>query len=150
MALDTDEVKVPTYWNTPFTKICLGIEINGQRNFLVIEESASSLYSLIADGKHHDTSLGRDKWKMLIGAEASLQINCNQEGFNSIGLSQIHAKARIGVISNQEKDCNSCDSRIGFGTGGSTDDSNTCGNQAAFSPDNGDKDIKAMGYILVQ
>ncbi|KAL9980257.1 hypothetical protein ACROYT_G008817 [Oculina patagonica] len=59
--LDKNEVKVLSYWNTPFTKICLGMEVNGQRNFLVIEESVSSLYSLIADVEHRDTSLGRDK-----------------------------------------------------------------------------------------
>ena len=28
--------------------------------------------------------------------------------------------------------------------------SNTCGNEATYSPDNGNKHIKAMGYILVQ
>lgn len=126
------------------------MEVNGQRNFLVIEKRASSLYSLIADGEHRDTSLGRDKWKTLIGAEASLQTNCNQEGFNSIGGCKQCAKARIGIIGNQENDCLSCDSRIGFGTGGSFDDSNTCGNEATFSPDNGDKHIKDMGLILVQ
>ena len=61
-----------------------------------------------------------------------------------------HAKARIGFIANQENDCHSCDSRIGFGTGGYSDDTNTCGNEATHDPDNGDKHIKAMGYILVQ
>ena len=30
------------------------------------------------------------------------------------------------------------------------DDSNACGNEAKWSPDNGEKHIKAMGYILVQ
>ena len=62
----------------------------------------------------------------------------------------INAKARIGVIANQENDCNTPDSRIGFGTGGNNDDSNTCGNEAAHDPDNGHKHTKAMGYILVQ
>ena len=61
-----------------------------------------------------------------------------------------HAKARIGIIANQENDCHATDSRIGFGTGGYNDDSNTCGNEATHDPDNGHKHIKAMGYILVQ
>jgi len=61
-----------------------------------------------------------------------------------------HSRARIGIVSNNGKYCGTCDSRIGLGTGGDHDDSNTCGNQATFSPDNGDKHIKAMGYILVQ
>ena len=58
-------------------------------------------------------------------------------------------KARIGLLGNNENDCATCDSRIGFGTGGRHDDSNTCGNEAAGG-DNGPRHIKAMGYILVQ
>ena len=48
------------------------------------------------------------------------------------------AKSRIGILSNQENVCSSPDSRIGLGTGGYPDDFNTCGNAAAFYPDNGD------------
>ena len=72
------------------------------------------------------------------------------EGFNAVGTNSDMAKARIGIVANQENDCNSCDSRIGFGTGGNFDDSNTCGNEATYSSDNGDKHIEAMGFILVQ
>ena len=32
----------------------------------------------------------------------------------------------------------------------SPNNSNTCGNAALHSSDNGDRDIRAMGYILVQ
>ena len=58
--------------------------------------------------------------------------------------------ARIGFLGNAEDNCVSSDSRIGFGTGGLHDDSNTCGNEAMHGVDNGDRHIKAMGYILVQ
>ena len=62
------------------------------------------------------------------------------------------AKARISILFNNENECKSCDSRIEFGTGGYPDDSNTCGNDAPaqYDADNGNKHIKAMGYILVQ
>lgn len=144
-----EETKLPSYWSTPFSKICLGMKIGDQINFVVINKMASSLYSLVADGQYRATSLGRNTWKSLIGSAASLQRNCNKEGFNTVG--QInHSKARIGIIGNQENDCSTSDSRIGFGTGGLHDDSNTCGNQASHSPDNGNKHIKTMGYILVQ
>ena len=79
-----------------------------------------------------------------------MQRNCNKQGFNVMSEISHHTKARIGFIANQENDCHSCDSRIGFGTGGYRDDTNTCGNEATHDPDNGDKHIKAMGYILVQ
>ena len=88
-------------------------------------------------------------WKTLIGGHASLQLRCNKEGFNS-GCRGI-CRARIGIVTNNENDCLSCDSRIGFGTGGQPFDSNTCGNVATDSsaPDNGGQDIHAMGYIFI-
>ena len=70
--------------------------------------------------------------------------------YNAVGDSYYHSKARIDIIGNNENDCDSCDSRIGFGTGGHLDDTNTCGNDAAHKPDNGEKHIKTMGYILVK
>ena len=133
-----------------FSKICLGIKIGQQINFVVINKHSNSLYSLIADGSYRATSLGRDTWKSLIGSKASLQLNCNKEGFNVVGGKSSLSKARIGIIGNNENDCFECDSRIGFGTGGNSDDTNTCGNEAAWYADNGDKNIKTMGYILVQ
>ena len=148
---DDHETKLPTYWNTSFSKICLGMKINdSQSKFIVINQQANSLYSLIADGQYRNTSLGRDTWKSLIGSEASLQYNCNKEGFNAYGKNLDHSKVRIGILGNNENDCHLCDSRIGFGTGGKHDNNNACGNEASHRGDNNDKHIKAMGYILVQ
>ncbi|KAL9953812.1 hypothetical protein ACROYT_G041278 [Oculina patagonica] len=149
---DTQETKLETYWNTPFSKICLVMNIHGEENtnFVVIDKVANSLYSLIADGQYRSTSLGRDTWKSLISPEASLQRNCNKEGFNAVCKGSSYSKARIGFIGNNEDDCGNCDSRIGFGTGGFPDDSNTCGNTAKWQPDNGEKHIKAFGYVFVQ
>ena len=121
-----------------------------QTNFTVINKTAKSLYSLISDGQYRATSLGRDTWKRLIGSQASLQPNCNKEGFNAVSADSDHSKARIGILGNNADDCVWCDSRIGFGTGGVPDYSNTCGNEASIKSDNGNKHIKAMGYILVQ
>ena len=146
---DSQETKLPTYWNTSFSKICLGMKINHQLRFIVINRHANSLFSLIADGKYRATLLGNNTWKSLVGPRASLQFNCSKEGFNAMG-SRLHSKARIGIMADNQNNCGSCNSRIGFGTGGRNDDSNTCGNQATDSPDNRNKHIKAMGYILVQ
>ena len=125
------------------------MKIGQQVNFIVINKQANSLYSLIADGQYRATSLGRKTWKTLIGSQASLQTYCSKEGFNAVGTRSDHSKARIGILGNDHTDCNSCNSRIGFGTGGRPGDSNTCGNVAKHEPDNGEKDIKAMGYILI-
>ena len=147
--LDHEETKLPTYWSTPFTKICLGMEVGGQTRFLLLNQTASSLHSLIADGVYRKTSLGRNSWKSLVPG-ASLQVNCNKEGFNSRGLRNAASRARIGFVANNENECKFPDSRIGFGTGGSPDNSNSCGNVAKHRGDNGNKWIKAMGYIFIQ
>ncbi|XP_078351800.1 putative skeletal organic matrix protein 5 isoform X2 [Oculina patagonica] len=144
---DLQETKLPSYWNTSFSKICLGMKIGQQINFIVINKQANSLYSLIADGQYRSTSLGRNTWKTLIGSQASLQTNCNKEGFNAAD-DDGTGKARIGFLGNDQNSCRTCDSRIGFAlrAGSHT----TCGNFARHGADNGDKSIKAMGYILVQ
>ena len=126
------------------------MKISGQLRFIVITKQANSLHSLIADGILRASSLGRNEWKKLIGAQGSLQLNCSKEGFNAVFSSSRHSKARIGYVANENNHCDSCDSRIGFGTEGSPDNSTTCGNIAAHSPDNDDRCIKAMGYILMQ
>lgn len=131
------------------------MKVDRQTNVVVVDKEASSLFSLIADGQHRNTSLGREKWKGLIRS-ASLQYECNKEGFNAVcaGDEKYYSKARIGIVANQEPDCNSCDSRMGFGTAGYFDVTNTCGNEAEgasiFKPDNSGKHIKAMGFIFVQ
>ena len=125
------------------------MKIGQQNRFIVIDKTASSLYSLIADGKHLPTSVGRATWKTLIGSQAYLQANCNREGFNVISDRHMNwNKARIGILGNNEDNCDTNDSRIGFGTAGKKNDDNTCGNEA--SKYYGDTHIKAMGYILVQ
>ena len=126
--------------------------IDQQIRFIVINKQASSLYSLIADDVYHPTSLGRDTWKSLIGSQASLQQNCNREGFNAMSIRGHHAKARVGIIGNNENDCQWTDSRIGFGSGGVPNNDSTCGNEAVakHNADNGDKSIKTVGFIFVQ
>ena len=148
---DSEETKLPTYWNTSFTKICLGMKIGKRMNFIVINKQANSLYSLIADGQYRPTSLGRNTWKTLIDSKLkpSLQRHCNKEGFNA-KINLWDSRARIGIISNDKNQCVGCDSRIGFGTGGFPDNSNTCGNEAHPSPYNVARCIKATGYILIQ
>ena len=126
------------------------MKINQQLRFIVVNRLADSLHSIIADGQYQSTSLGRDEWKKLIGSNASLQHNCNREGFNAFSGKTDRSKVRIGIVSNNENHCHSCNSFIGFGTGSHPNDAKSCGNEAEGTSDNGRKSIKAMGYILVQ
>ena len=67
---------------------------------MVIKKQASSLYSLIADGKYRATctSMGHKTWKMLIGPQASLQRNCIKKGFNAIGSNNNLAKQELVLL----------------------------------------------------
>ena len=119
------------------------MKFDHQMNFIVINRQANSMYSLIADGHYRATSLGRNKWKTLFGSLASLQRNCEKEGFNTACTT---IRLRIGILANNEIACSTCDSAIGVGgTWGVFS-----GNMAGYGGDNGDKFIQAMGYILVQ
>ena len=97
----SEETKLPTYWETPFSRICLGMTVAGQTNYLAINYTADSLYSLIADGQYRNTTLGRYTWKALISG-SSLQRNCNKEGFNALPGGPGFARARIGITSNEQ------------------------------------------------
>ena len=145
---DYEESKLPTYWSMPFTRICLGMKVGGEMKFLPIDREAPSLHSLIADGNYRSTTVGRDGWKGLVTG-SSLQWRCNREGFNAVAERDSSSKARIGIIANDQDDCNLTDSRIGFGTGGYPDDGNSCGYVSRHGGDNGDGDAKAMGYIFI-
>ena len=109
--------------------------------FFALSKTAMSLHSLIADGKYRETNVAKSSWKNLL-KDGQLQRKCNKQGFN------ILKYVRIGIMSNQEDDCKTCDSWIGFGLKGE----NTCGNFAAkkWMETKQGADEKVMGYILVQ
>ena len=162
--MDDQETKLPTYWSTSFKELCVGMKVSNDLKFVSISYPASSLYDLIADGKYRATRLGRQRWKSLISG-SSLQTNCNRQGFNVLQSPNTHphplARTRIGIIGNQENDCRTPDSFLGFGGPsasvrnnyycGVSNVINTCGNSATqCTPDNGVKEVKAMGYIFVR
>jgi hypothetical protein len=144
------ESKLASYWNTPFTKICLGMSHNGERKWATIDYAADSLYNLIADGQFRATTAGKATWESLITG-TFLQRNCNREGFNVKFNS--NSAMRIGIVANNEGHCNSCDSLLGFSTafvdgGGTWTNRMVCGNKATCCSES--KTLVTFGYILVQ
>jgi hypothetical protein len=75
-------------------------------------QSPASLLDLVS-GQYTPTALGRAAWLALVDG-ASPEPNCNVEGFN-VYFSAPYSRARIGMISNNENDCNTPDSAVGFG-----------------------------------
>ena len=80
---------------------------------------------------------------------ASLQDNCKKEGFN-VKCSRSGLKSRIGFFGNNENDCISCDSVIGFGIE-MRDWKWSSGNvYYNMYNENIDVRLKTFGYIFVQ
>ena len=139
--LRKNEAKLASYHNTPFTKLCLGMKENDVTNWIIVNYNATSLYSVIADGNYRKTNAGRAEWISLING-AQLQSKCSKEGFN-VKCSSHNLKLRIGIAGNNENDCDTCDSAIGFGIEIKLWKW-SCGN-INFSPQK-----KTFGYIFVQ
>ena len=154
---DHDETKMPSFWSTPFTKLCFGMQATGQEAmWITIFCQASSLHSLMSNNTHYATDLGRIKWKSLL-ANSLLQKKCDMEGFNvkpSDGKNRDTPVIRIGLLGDNSNDCRSYDSRIGFGSKGSSCgqyDDISCGNESAKKGnDNGVKHIKVNCFIFLQ
>lgn len=139
------ETKLSSYNSTPFTKICLGMKVDDVTNWIMLNYTARSLYSVIADEVYHPTNLGRSRWMSLI-VNSRLQDNCNTEGFNA--QLKMNTNVRIGYVANNEKNCRSPDSLIGFGI---HIDNNL--NQLSWSSGNiyfRNPHLPAFGYIFVQ
>ena len=156
--LNEKQTKLASYWNTPFTKICLGMKVNDATKWIALNYTKNSLHSVMADGTFKGTTFGKEAWISLTDG-SSLQEYCNEEGFNIQGAytrnkwGSWYMNIRIGLLANNQNDCDSCNSCIGFGTSvrGCGDDvrSTTCGNMAVCDQLN-NKNTAAFGYILVQ
>ena len=123
------------------------MKVRGQLKFIAIDRMAPSLHSLIADGQYRATSLFIVRWKTLI-KDSKLPRHCYKEGFNVVGDGNEPAQrsaARIGMISNEFRNCSNPDAVIGFGTTHLAQDY-TCGTVARWG--GVQADIAAMGYIF--
>ena len=132
------------------------MKVNGVIKWIMINHKANSLFDVIADGTKTTTAVGKDTWKLLI-AGSSLQTHCNDEGFNTkFTNGNLHTHLRLGFVANNEKDCDTCDSYIGFGAsfrGCGFSSWPTCGNLAVcnrVSHYDEDTNLPAFGYIFVQ
>ncbi len=161
--LDGNEALLDSYFQVPFTETRVGMATVGNPTaltFSTLTHTATNMSAVITGG-FTPSSLGRAAWKNMVPTVGSLQAFCNREGFNvghPTDTNPIWARARIGIIGNQENDCLSPDSRIGIGTAGSscsTIDSISVGNSAGCSPDLVDplsstKNVRAFGAVLVR
>ena len=123
----------------------------------MINQQTGSLLDVLAEGGGvKSTAFGRETWESLMDSSV-LEENCNVEGFSlkskvSYGS---YVKVRIGLIANNQNDCETCGSCIGFGTeirscAGYDLTSTSCGTSKAGCNGSPNENKAAFGYILVQ
>jgi len=106
--------------------------------------------ALFASNTPIATQLGLLAWQGLMG-QGSLQGYCHLEGLNTGAAGQ--PRVRIGILGNNEANCDSVDSWIGIGASGgpcNTQLTPSAGNVACYNPDWGSGTKAAVGYVLVR
>ena len=139
--------KSPLFNTQAFSAVMVSLRsTSGSTTSLSTNTTGTSLKTTFS-GAYIATTLGRAAWKTLMPS-GSLQTNCNLEGFNAIGGS---AKVLLGILGNNENECNSPDSYIGIGfVGSSCGSTYTAGNTACGAADAGDKNNAAVGMIWIR
>ena len=141
-----NEAKFSAFNELSFVDVCIGMKVSTDTRWLRLPGiSKKSLRSIFNAGTEVFSSSGRNAWKGLVSS-SSLQTNCNKEGFNMKDGNSPSLLLRLGYVANEQNDCNSCDSFIGVGAKWRI----SCGNIAAASPDNGNRNTPAMCYLLVK
>ena len=133
-----NEAMLASYVETPFDDVLLVMTEKGKGpQKKKISLKGTSLRSAIKGGAI--TNLGRNAWLSLI-QNSALQANCNQEGL-SVGI------VRIGIVGNNENDCNSPNSYLGVGGYGCS--TTVAGNVACYNGGN-EKNLPAFAAVYVR
>lgn len=144
---DDKEYKNGQFSNLPFKQVMLELKTWTKTRYIIAAIKADSLYELF-NAWYTPTYLTREIWKTMI-EDSSLQLSCNKEWFNVRGTSNSHAKTRFWIISNQENECDTPDSKIWIWNWSQTPI--TVWNYAGpWSPDNWTKDVSSFGYLYVR
>ena len=148
--LDLTQTKFASYWTVGFTQIQFAMRSGTAYNAIVGTKSASSLRAIMAGGKLASVGgLSYGSWQSLIPGSC-VQNNCKAQGFNMDF--NVQTSVRIGIMGNNESDCATPDSFIGFGG-----DAGDCGyggiasgNATCTSSPCGDKNTPTWGFIFVR
>jgi hypothetical protein len=150
--LDPPEAKLASFFTMPLTSVRVGMRQGAATRWLILPATAPSLKSIFL-GPFVQTALGRQAWLSLLSS-SMLQDFCDREGFNAGGdMAGDYARARIGILGNNEPECVTPDSRLGFGMAGSlcmADPANTCGNEVRCHLTGGDLTVKVFGYVMIR
>jgi hypothetical protein len=151
--LDDKPGKTTAFGWMPVQQLAVALRFKGTWRWLNVGAlptgaAGQPLAKLFAGGKHAPSQLSVHAWRSLLPA-ASLQVNCLAQGVNvAVGGG---AKVRIGIVGNNEDDCNSNDSWLGLGGANACGNGKvSAGNVACWYPDAYDGADAAFGYVFVR
>ena len=133
------------------------MKVNGEMKWMSLTYTASSLHHIINLGHLHYTLRSQKlQWLSLISG-SQLQDQCYNQGFSiemkSKSKSNSYLNVRLGFVADNDYQCSSPNSCIGFGIStscnGYPQTDTTCGNVDTCGELN-NLNISAFGYILVQ
>ena len=152
------DAKLASYWSVTGTEALVVMERGNVRRWLKLplaldkdgKKTPRSLHAVIAPGKQVATAIDYKDWKQLVPGSA-LQFHCHAQGFNAVVKGA--GKARIGIIGNNENNCDTPDSWLGVGGHEKMCSNSTVkstGNVACIWTDNGNRRLPAFAWVLVR
>jgi hypothetical protein len=146
VVLDDMEAKFQSFNDVGFNEVRVSMLGGGSVTF---PKSASSMRQLMASGTYEVTAVPDSSWLGLIPG-SSIQGGCRRQGVN---VDCSGTRVRVGIVGDDQSDCSSCESRLGFGgagTAGGQSGANTCGNEARNNGVGGNRSLRTMGFIFVR
>jgi cysteine-rich repeat protein len=161
--LDRSETKLQSFGTVQASEVLIGMEAPIKQGALQLkyiqfnlQSDPPSLASVFQLGAYVATSNPYAEWTALVPV-GSLQPNCKRQGFNAHALTNPHlsARVRIGILGNNENNCDTPNSFIGVGASpdGDTCDggyTTTTGNGAVCSADLGKQDVAGFAVVYVR
>ena len=153
--LSQSEYKGQAFTNLGFSELLLRFDTGGVIQNLPLTIATQTSMQTMFNGRFVATSVGRAAWKGLV-PNSSLQWNCNREGINNVGIWGNIVGVRIGIVANEQSDCDSPDSALGISiydnVGGPVISLFTGNVQShgSASSDNGVQYIPSFAYVFVR
>jgi hypothetical protein len=152
------EAKVEAYNTLGFSEVMVGLTMpevaDGTYRKLSFNIGPQTSMLAVMQGGYINSGLGRAAWHGLGNNGAGpLQANCNQEGINvNPAGGDPFARVRIGILGNNEMDCDTPDSYIGIGGAGTACGIVPLGAGASSRCESypADGDYPGMGYLFVR
>jgi hypothetical protein len=143
---DAIEAKLRTYRTVEFTQMRVVMVTGTETRAVILDVGAGSCVQLFNRG-YSMTTVDRDTWLAMV-PDVSLQDNCGMQGIN-VAPDSDELRVRIGIIGNNEGNCNTPNSRIGVG-GAGENDGVTTGNVARWNGIGEDRNTVSFAYVFVR